>query len=157
MPSPVISIYDDLHTNLVSTWAVGTVKAQIPSAVLEVNIWNNRAGTTAVSDLKDCSIAVYDSNGTTYVEDVAKDQWVEINVPSVDGNTTTWTAIGGTNTKDIRAMSGVTDFSIKGTTNDGTPGNSQENYCTCNFRINAPINSVPGAKPFKIRLTGYYT
>jgi hypothetical protein len=157
MAGPSIALYDSTHTNLVSTWAVGTVKAQTPSAVLTVNIWNNKGGTVDLSDLKDCTIAVYDSTGNTANDDVAKDKWVEINVPSVDGTTTTWTAIGGTTVKSIRANGSTTDFSISGAKNDGTETGATTNFSTVNLRINAPINSVPGSKSFKVRLTGYYT
>lgn len=153
---PIISLYDSTHASVVSIWNVGTVKAQVPSPVLTVNIWNNKGGSTDVSDLKDCSMSVYDASGTTYVDDVAADKWVEINVPSIDGNTSTWTKIGGLTSKDVRANSGVTDNSIKGTANSGTASDT-ENFATVNLRINAPINSVPGNKTFKVRLTGYYT
>lgn len=156
MAAPIITLYDVTNTTLVSIWNAGTVKAQIPSAVFTVNIWNNKSGSVDVSDLKDCSVSVFDASGTTYVDDVAKDQWVEANVPSVDGDTTTWTKIGGLSNKNIRANSGVTDFSIKGTMNSGTSSDTT-NFATLNLRINAPINSIPGNKSFKVRLTGYYT
>lgn len=153
---PSISLYNADHSELVSRWEVGTVKAQEPSSVLTINIWNNKGQNYDVSDLKDCSMTVYDSSGTTYTEDVARDKWVEINVPAVDGDSITWTRIGGTDSKSIRANAGVSDFSIQGTANDGTVSNSA-NFATVNLRINAPINSVPGNKTFKVRLTGYYT
>lgn len=156
MAGPSIALYDSNNSNIVSTWNVGTVQAQVPSAELTVNIWNNKGGGTAVSDLRDCSITVLDSNGSTYTEDVARDKWVQINSQAVDGNTTTWTAIGGTTTKAVKANSGVDDNTIKGTANAGTSINT-ENCATVKFRVNAPINSEPGTKNFKIRLTGYYT
>ena len=156
MSAPIITLYDTTHTSLVSIWNVGTVKAQVPSPAFTVNIWNNKAGSVDVSDLKDCMVSVYDASGTTYVDDVAANQWVEANVPSVDGSTGIWTKIGGLTTKDLRANSGVTDNSIKGTANTGTSSDTS-NFCTLNLRINAPINSVPGNKSFKVRLTGYYT
>lgn len=156
MAGPSIVLYDSANSNIVSTWNVGTVQAQVPSAELTVNIWNNKGGGSAVSDLRDCSITVLDSNGSTANEDVARDKWVEINSQAVDGNTTTWTAIGGTTTKAVKANTGVDENTIKGTANAGTTTNS-ENCATVKFRVNAPINSEPGTKNFKIRLTGYYT
>ena len=156
MAAPIIALYDSTHSSLVTVWPVGTVKAQIPSSTFTVNIWNNKNGTSDVSDLKNCEVSVYDASGTTYVDDVAADKWVEANVPSIDGSTTTWTKIGGLTTKGIRANSGVTDNSIKGTMNSGVPSDTT-NFCTLNLRVNAPINSVPGNKSFKVRLTGYYT
>ena len=156
MAAPIIALYDNNHTSLVSIWNVGTVKAQEPSTPLEVNIWNNKGGTDNVSDLKDCFVTVYDASSTTYTDDVAANKWVEINCPGIDGNNSTWTKIGGPDGKNIRANSGVTDYSIKGTANSGTIAD-EENYSTINLRINAPINSVPGNKTFKVRLVGYYT
>lgn len=156
MAGPNIAIYNADNSNLVSIWNVGTVKAQTPSAVFTVNIWNNKGNTTdAVSDLKDCYIGVYDSTGNTANTEVPKNKWVEINVPSVDGNNSTWTAIGGSTIKNIKAA-GQTDFSISGDINNGNTTDTS-NFCTCSFRINAPINSTPGTKDFNIRLTGYFT
>lgn len=157
MAGPSITLYNSTHTELVSSWNIGTVQAQVPSAELVVNIWNNKGGGTDVSDLRECSLAVTDSNGNTATEDVARDKWIQTNVASVDGDSTTWTAIGGAVTKPIRANTGVTDNTIKGTKNDGQPANSGQNFCTVKLRVVAPINSKDGAKSFKIRLTGYYT
>lgn len=156
MAGPNITLYNGSNNSLVSTWTVGTVQAQTPSAELVVNIWNNKAGGTDVSDLKDCSVTVLDSNGSTYAEEVAKNKWVQVNVKAVDGNTTTWTSIGGTTTHAIKANTGVSDNSISGAKNSGTTVESK-NCCTMKLRVNAPINATPGSKQFKVRLTGYYT
>ena len=157
MAGPNIAIYDSNNTSTVSTWNVGTVQAQTPSAELVVNIWNNKGGQSAVSDLKDCTVTVLDSNGSTYTEDVAREKWVQVNVQSIDGNDTTWTAIGGETTHGIRANSGQTENTISGAVNNGQAASSGPNVCTAKFRINTPINATPGSKSFKIRLTGYYT
>ena len=157
MSAPAIELYNESHAELVATWPIGTVKAQVPSDILTVHIWNNRNGFVDVSDLKDCVVGVYDANGSTANEDVAKDKWVQINVPSVDGTDTTWTRIGGEDTKQIRANADVTDFSISGAQNDGAIGTNGKNFSTIRLRVNAPINSIPGNKSFKVRLIGYYT
>lgn len=151
---PNIQLYNSDNTTLVSTWNIGTVQAQVESAVLTINLWNNKGGTEDVSDLKDCTIAVLDSNGTSATDDVARDKWVQVCVTPVDGST--YTAIGGTTTKAFRANSGVTDNIVKGTKNAGNDTNTA-NCSTINFKIVAPINSEPGTKSFKIRFTGYYT
>lgn len=156
MAGPNITLYNQANSELVSTWTVGTVQAQTPSSELVVNIWNNKAGGTDVSDLKDCTITVLDSNGSTFTEEVAKNKWVQVNVKSVDGNDTTWTAIGGETTHAIKANTGVSDNSISGAKNDGNTAESK-NCCTIKLRVNAPINATPGSKQFKVRLTGYYT
>lgn len=154
---PQISIYDATNTYLVNTWDVGTLKAQKPSDVLTINIWNNKGGITSVSDLKEVSFMVLDGTGDTANGDVAKDQWVQINVPSVDGNSDIWTPIGGSITKDIKANSGMTEYTISGSANDGNAANSPQNVATINLRIVAPANSNPGDKSFRARIVGYFT
>lgn len=154
---PQISIYDASNTYLVNNWDIGTLKAQTPSEVLTVNIWNNKGGITAVSDLKEVTFMILDSTGDTANGDVAKDQWVQINVPSVDGNSNVWTPIGGTVTKDIKANGGVSDYTISGIANDGNAANSPQNVATISLRVVAPANSNPGEKSFRARLVGYFT
>lgn len=152
---PIIRIYDENHTNIVSSWNAGTVKAQEPSEVLIVNIWNNKSGDAAVSDLKDCTLGVYDADGGA-TGDVSTGKWVQVNIPSVDGDGNTWTAIGANTTKKIRANGIMNEYTIGGGSNNGT-ATATSNFCTMKLRINAPINSVPGNKQFRVRLTGYYT
>lgn len=155
---PLIGLYDSTNTTTVSTWDVGTIKAQTPTEPKTINIWNNKSGSTDVSDLKEPEIAVFDSNGLTADTDVPRDKWVQVNVPSVDGNTTTFTPIGGAVTKMVRANNNVsTEYIIKGTANDGDPISYPQNVATVSFRLEAPINSTPGDKTFKIRIIGYYT
>jgi hypothetical protein len=154
---PQIAIYDSTDTILVNTWDIGVLKAQVPSDILSVNIWNNKGGTNLVSDLKEAFLMVLDQNGDTAVDDVARDQWIQVNVPSIDGDDDIWTKIGGTLGKDIRANGGVTDNTIKGIPNDGVAANSPENVATIKLRAVAPPNSKPGTKLFKVRLNGYYT
>jgi hypothetical protein len=154
---PQIAIYDSTDSTLVSTWDIGTLKAQVPSDVLTINVWNNKGGAVPVSDLKEAYLMVLDNTGDTAVEDVAKNKWIQVNIPSVDGNDETWTAIGGTYGKDVKANSGVVDNTIKGIINDGVAANSPENVCTINLRAVAPPNSDPGVKLFKVRLNGYFT
>lgn len=152
---PIIRIYDESHTNIISSWNAGTVRAQEPSAALNINIWNNKGGDTSVSDLKECTLGVYDADGGS-TGDVSTGKWVQVNIPSVDGDGTTWTAIGANTTKKIRANGIATDYTISGVANNGT-ATATTNYCSMKLRINAPINSEPGNKEFRVRLTGYYT
>lgn len=154
---PQIAIYNASNTELVSTWDVGTLKAQKPSEVLTINIWNNKGGITAVSDLKEAYLMVLDSVGDTANDDVAKDKWVQINIPSIDGNANVWTPIGGTDGKDLKANGVNGEFTIKGDANDGTAGTSYNNVATVNLRIVAPPNSTPQDHYFKIRIVGYFT
>nr|DAL58555.1 MAG TPA_asm: hypothetical protein [Caudoviricetes sp.] len=155
---PLIGLYDNTSTSLVGTYDWGTIKAQTPTPVLTIQVWNNKNGQEDVSDLKEPQIEVLDSNGLTADSDVPKDKWVQVNIPSVDGNDSTWTPIGGADVKQIRANNNVSaELIIKGTKNDGDPISYPQNVATVNVRLQAPINSTPGDKTFKIRLTGYYT
>ena len=155
---PLIGIYDSTNTSILGTWDAGTIKAQVPTTPLTVNIWNNKAGAADVSDLKSPEIAVFDYNGLTADTDVPKDKWVQVYVASVDGSTPSYTAIGGSVTKTFRANSNVgTEYVIKGTANDGDPLAYPQNVATVNIRLEAPLNSIPGDKTFKIRIIGYYT
>jgi hypothetical protein len=155
---PQIAIYDATNSALVSNWDIGVLKAQIPSDILTINVWNNKGGTTDVSDLKEAYIMVLDNSGDTAVDDVARDKWIQVNIPAIDGNVDTWTPIGGTIGKDVRANAGVGEENvIKGIVNDGIAANSPENVSTINLRAVAPPNSDPGDKLFKVRLNGYYT
>ena len=154
---PQISVYDSTNTSLVSTWNIGVLKAQVPSDVLTINIWNNKGGLTMVSDLKEAYLMVLDSGADTANEDVARDKWIQVNELSVDGNSNVWTPIGGSNGKDIKANSGVVDNTISGAANDGVAEKSPQNVCTVSLRAVAPPNSNPGDKSFKVRLTGYFT
>ena len=140
---PVITLYNEANTSPVDTWSVGTVKAQEPSTPLVVNIWNNRGNDTEDhSDLRECTLTVLDANGNTANED--------------------WLKIGGSGSsfvsKKVTANTASAGEGIlKGTMNNGRVETSGTNVATVSFRVNAPINSTPGNKTFKIRLTGYYT
>ena len=155
---PQIAIYNATSTELVSSWDVGTLKSQRPSEVLCIKIWNNKQGITSVSDLKECYLMVLDGSGDTSNEDVARDKWVQVNVPSIDGNSNVWTAIGGTEGKDIKCDDyTITENTIKGTANDGIEANSPGNVATVNLRIVAPPNSNPGTHSFRCRLVAYFS
>lgn len=154
---PLIGIYNKDNTAFQSTWDVGIIRSQIPSDELIINVWNNRGGATDVSDLKEPVLAVLDANGLTSDTPVPKEKWVQVNVESVDGDDTTFTPIGGTTTKVLRANSGVITDEIKGSTNNGDPIMYPQNVCTAKLRVVAPINSISGDFTFKIRLTAYFT
>ena len=156
---PQISLYNSTNTELVSTWNIGVLKAQTPSDILECNIWNNKGGSETVSDLKDAYLMVLDPNGDTANQDIPRERWIQINEPSVDGNTSTWTAIGGSVGKDICAngLMPSNGNTISGIANDGNPVNSSKNVCTIFLRAVAPPNSNPGVKGFRVRINGHYT
>lgn len=155
---PLIGLFDSNNSSLVGSKDFGTIRSQVPSEILTINVWNNHGGTEDVSDLREPEIEVLDTNGLTATTDVPRDKWVQVNVPSIDGDEATYTAIGGEVKKKLRANNNVsTEYVIKGTSNNGDPILSASNVATVNIRLVAPMNSVPGPKSFKIRLVGYYT
>ena len=157
MPAPSITVVDT-SDRTITNWDNGVVQANNEGAVLTAIIWNNRGGSVALSDLKEASITSLDIDGRA-ITDVVTDKWVRVNVPSVDGNASTWTPVGGSVSKGIRADGlGVSDgFTIKGTANDGTLANSKDNYCTVNMKAKVPSGAEAGIRNWNMRIGGYFT
>ena len=121
-------------------------------------------------DLKDDGLYLYASDTDVSItsldvdggasSDIVAGKWVRINCPTVDGNASTWTQVGGSTVKFLRAV-GVAAADgniIKGTVNDGIANTigSKVNYTEINIKVHVPLNAVPGTKSWKMRLTGYY-
>jgi hypothetical protein len=161
MAIPVITLLDSAQTSSVSSWTIGTLKSQVDSDIFEVNVWNNKGGTSAVSDLQSASVTVVAADGSNN-SDVVTNTWVQVRInDEVDaGSAAVFTKIGGSTVAALyyKGATGTdkTNQIIKGTTNDGTAANSATNYCNCKFKVNIPMNAVAGAQTFKIRFQGYY-
>lgn len=156
MSAPIITILNDSEVT-VASWDAGTVQADHDSSVLTLRVWNNKGGSTAVSDLKDVSITTLDTDGGTST-DVVVGKWVRVNVPALDGSSTSWTSIGGATVKNVRAdgLTSAAGYVIRGTTNDGTLTGATPNYATIRLKVHVPLNATPGTKVWKTRLNGYY-
>lgn len=158
MAAPSITVVNASSNTTQTNWSCGVVKANNSSAVLTIQIWNNRGGSTALADLRDASITALDIDGGNSSDPVAN-KWLHVNVPQMDG-TSAWTAIGGTTTKFIRgdSVSASEGNIIKGTINDGNAGTtaSKANYTTVNLRVDVPVNATPNTYNFKTRINGYY-
>ena len=154
---PSITVVDDTDVTVVNH-DFGTVQATKESSILTCLIWNNKGGGTALSDLRDVNITSLDTDGGS-TSDVVVQQWVQVNVPALDGATNVWTKIGGTTKKSLRADGYTCSNGISGATNDGnkTTTSSKINYCTVRLKVVVPLNAMPGTKNFKIRINGYYT
>jgi len=159
MAKPIISLLDSTNTNIVEEWSVGVVKANSSSSILEVNVWNNKGGTTEVADLREASVTCLDGNGGT-TGDVSVGKWLKVLVGTTAdtdniGNKL-YTAVGGSSSAPLRAQTVPSSSGniIKGSANDGT-ANSGNNYCNCKFRFDVPINANKGTYPFKIQVRGY--
>lgn len=156
MTAPQLTVVNSNTDTAVTTWDCGVVQANSTSNQLEILIWNNRSGTTAVADLKDANITTLANN--TAGQEVVDGKWVKVNAPSMDG---VWTAVGGTSGKMIRAdgLSASNGNVIKGTANDGNKNTtaSKQNYCTVKIKTVVPANTTAGVRDFIIRINGYWT
>lgn len=159
MAAPSITVVDT-SDKTITTWDNGTVQSQNYSAVLTMRIWNNRGGSVALSNLCDVTITALDTDGGT-TSDVVTGKWTQINCPSIDGNTTSYTAVGGSTVRYLRAdgCSSADGYTIKGTVNDGNASTSasKANYATVNVRTAVPLSASPGTREWKLRINGYYT
>ena len=159
MAAPSITVVDT-SDRTVTTWDNGTVQAQNYSAVLSIRVWNNRGGAVTLSDLKDVTVTALDTDGGA-TSDVVTGKWVQINCPRIDGNTTTYVAVGGSTVRYLQAdgVARSEGYTIKGTANDGLASTtaSKVNYSTANMRVYVPVNANPGTRNFKIRSNGWYT
>ena len=166
MGVPNISLYAADDATAVSTWAAGTVKADTKSAIFDVHVWNNYKGTAAGTNMIECTVGAFDSNGKD-VDPIAAGKWIEVQVnDEKDGSgNAVFTPIGGTTTVAIRgyghaAVAGdpVTGDVIEGIVNDGNSATaaSAKAYADCKFRLAIPASAAPGTTGFKVRFQGYY-
>jgi hypothetical protein len=183
MATPIISLYADDNTTQISTWSPGTVKADHVSSEFTVYVWNNKAATpgtantTEVSDMIECTVGAFDSNGKAS-DPIAADKWIQVNINDAKdsgGTDDKWEAIGGaTVAKIYNAAANPTSFTgddakdyvLKGSTNTGeiapatSPSAAQTankaNYAKARFRMAVPQNANAGTTGFKIRFQGYY-
>lgn len=154
MPQPQVSWYSRDNTTQETSWDIGTVDAGSISAEKGFLIWNNRAGSTDVSDMTNCTITTKDSAGGNTGE-LVTDQWIEVRVDSLSEGT--FTKIGGTVTKAIRATAGTVPAGvIKGTANDGTVANAKANFCEVTLRAFPLPTATAGLVNFLTRVSYQY-
>ena len=156
MAAPIISIVDSSGTTI-SSWDAGIVQSNNDSSILSINIWNNKGGSSTVPDLRECNITSLDPSGTAN-QDIITQKWVRVNVPSLDGNTTTYTQVGGSITKSLRAngLSSPDGYTIKGTANTGVEAASSDNFCSVNMYVHVPTGITASTRDWKMRINGYY-
>ena len=163
MSTPVFQVYESGGSTVATSHSFGQVKAGNESAEYEVEVWNNKGGSTAVSDVIEATVTTTDASGGN-TGDVVTGKYMNLNVNGENsGGTLTWTAIGGTTKAPIRAAAYTSaDDSGGGGKFDGTvPTGTVEADATNNcgimkFKIVLPNNSTSGKKTGKIRFEGYY-
>ncbi|ALA07178.1 hypothetical protein SECTIM467_48 [Brevibacillus phage SecTim467] len=153
MPAPQVSWYTADNSSQVTQWDIGTVDAGSLSQTFSVLIWNNRGGSTAVSDMQNCVITTKDYSGGNTGE-LVTNNWIEVKVDSL--SETGFTAIGGTLVKEIRATKSDTPAgTIKGTVNDGNIAteNTTANFSKVTLRANVPPTATAGLVTFLTRVS----
>lgn len=153
MSAPIVSWYTSDNTSQVTQWDIGTVDAGSTSHAFTVLIWNNRGGSTAVSDMTNCTITTKDNAGGNTGE-LVTNTWIEVKVDSLSEST--FTAIGGTVVKDIRAeLATAAAKTIQGGVNTGVLTDTG-NYCKLTLRANVPATATAGLVNFLTRVSYQY-
>lgn len=154
MASPIVSWYNLANDTQVTQWQLGTVDAGSVSPDITFLIWNNRGGTEDVSDMTNCTITTKDSAGGNTGE-LVEGKWIEVKVDTM--SEVTFTPIGGTVTKSIKAANPAPAGTIKGTANDGTKTNSPQNFAQVTLHANVPAIATAGNVDFLLRVAYQYT
>lgn len=154
MPAPIIAWYDQTNTTQLTSLDFGVVDAGAVSNPIRVLIWNNRGGTTAVSDATNCVVTTKDTQGGN-TGDVVQERWVE----AQDNKETSpsFVAIGGTTTRPVAANPQVNPQVISGAANDGTTTNSPNNFADVSFQWRVPATATAGQRQWLTRLSYNYT
>ncbi|MDH6674233.1 hypothetical protein M2277_004925 [Paenibacillus sp. LBL] len=154
MATPTVTWWNGDNTAAVTDWAIGTVDAGTVSQATTFTIWNNRAGTTAVADMDNCTITTKDASGGNTGELVIN-KWIEVKVETM--GETTFSAIGGSVTKAIKAGgTTVPAGTISGKINDGTIAGGVDNFAKVTLQANVPATATAGNVDFLTRVAYTY-
>lgn len=154
MPAPTVSWYNVDNTAQETSWQIGTVDAGSPSQYKTFLIWNNRGGSSALSDMTGCTITTKDISGGDTGE-LVTGKWVRVRVDSM--SETSFTEIGGTTTKAIKAGGSAPAGTIKGTNNDGTKANSAANFAQVTVYAQPSVTATAGNVDFLLRISYTFT
>lgn len=156
MPAPVVSWYNQANDTQETSWDLGVVDAGSVSNDKTFLIWNNRGGSSALSDMTNCTVTTKDDAGGD-TGALVTGTWIEAQIDSM--GETSFTPIGGTTTKAIEAGGTNTtgNQTISGATNDGTKSNAEDNFAEATFHANVPSDATAGTINFLLRVSYQYT
>ncbi|GMX64369.1 hypothetical protein Elgi_36380 [Paenibacillus elgii] len=162
MAQPVVSWYSMENTTQITQWPIGTIDAGNTSPDTTFLIWNNRGGSTAVSDMTNCTITTKDvsgGNGGTDANNITNEvvfkKFIEARVDTM--SETTFTPIGGVTTKAIKAGGTAPAGTIKGTANDGTKTNAAANFAQVTLHAKVDPLATAGNVDFLLRIAYQYS
>lgn len=153
MAAPLVSWYSADNLTQITSWGIGTVDAGSTSPDTTFLIWNNRGGAAAVSNMESCTITTKDSAGGDTGELVV-DKWIQVRVDAM--SETTFTAIGGTSTKSIKAGGTAGAGIIEGAINDGTVANAANNFAQVTLHAVPLATATAGNVDFLLRVAYTY-
>jgi len=113
MPEPIVSFYDIEDENEFDNDNpddIGTVNAGTTSTPAQINIWNNKDGSSNVSRMENVRITTVTMNGLSEGDSVVNGREIVenrmISVKSETNEEESWTNIGGVHTKQLGDIRG---------------------------------------------------
>jgi hypothetical protein len=153
MAQPQLSWWNLNNDTQRTSWNIGTVDAGSASSQDVFLIWNNRGGSTDLSDCLECTITTKDIAGGNTGE-LVTEKWIQVRVDTM--GEVNFTAIGGDVTKAVKAGGNAPAGVIKGTANDGTKANSVENFAQVTLYAQPSATATAGNVDFLLRLSYTY-
>jgi hypothetical protein len=150
MASPSVQWQNSTNTAQITNWAIGQVDAGSTSADTTFLIWNNRGGASATSAMESCTITTKDAAGGDTGELVV-DKWIKVRVDTLAESS--FTAIGGTTTKAVKAGGTAPAGTIKGTVNDGSIANATDNFAQVTLHATPSVTATAGNSDFLLRIS----
>ena len=162
MAQPVVTFFNADSSAAVARWDIGEVDAQTVSPTLSTVVWNNKGGAVDVSDMQSVSVTCLDGTGGD-TEILVAGRWMQTLVDTTAdkdaGNNKKFTAIGGVDSRPVRAQGVLAAAGnlIKGTANTGVMDTSDVNLAKMDFKVAVPLNAPAGQHDFRIRVLYFYT
>lgn len=167
MAQPIVTFRDSMNPAIeITSWPIGVVDAGVVSAELAVDVWNNYAGATDVSNMQNTKITLKDSTGGDNL-DMVRQKWAQ--VKNLSKAESAFTAIGGTDGVSYgsgmvgkeHAIGAETAAAgeIGGYANDGSKStaDTKRNFCSLVLRALPPLNATAGVSNFLVKIAYQYT
>jgi len=149
MPSPLFTVTDASSATITSV-SYNNVNAGSTGGIVPLLFWNNKGGTSIISDAVQVSVTTKTFNGLDTGDTVANGQEIVtnliFNIECTSQGDTVYTAVGGPTTAPIgNAAPGTISGAVGGT------------YAFVNTKIVAPNTVTAGPAQFLIRLNYLYS
>lgn len=150
-----LSWYKQNNVDQWSNWDAKTVDAGTISQNDVFLIWNNRNGSSAISNAEDCTFTTLDGAGGTTGELVTK-KWVEARCDTMgETGDASFVAVGGTITRPIKGGGTNSAGVISGAANTGQLTDAN-NYAILTLRMHPDPLATAGNVNFLLRITYTY-